>query len=524
MWLAWLRIAWSTKTDNSRRGHRSPSVTFKPQMELLECRTVPSAGVLNPGFGTGGVAIPLSNLAFPPSVTQVATEQGGKILVAAVTPDASSGGTDITVEQLNKDGTPDTSFGTAGETVFNFGGGLNSLSNLVVLPDGKILVVGTTIQGTGFNVSYDFTVAQLTRNGFLDSSFGTNGQTTIGFGGNLVNAFGVEVQADGKIIVAGTLTAPDESFEDLAVACLTRNGILDSSFGTNGETTIAFSGNVQSGFIVPSTSLLLEPDGKILVAGTIISPDGLLGDWAIARLTKNGTLDAGFGTAGEAVFNFDGGFDVLSSLAVLPDGKILGAGTNFNVNSAQTDFAVARLNANGTLDSKFGTNGETAIDFKGDFDTLQSMVVLADGKILLAGSITDENTGVSDFAVAQLNRDGTLDEDFGTEGETTVDFGGGQATLASLVVQPDGKILLAGTVVNFSTGAGNFALARLDRDGSIDSGFGSDGQTTTSIGVGEDDLTSLLLLRHGKILAVGLSSGPGFTFSVALAEYTDWGR
>jgi uncharacterized delta-60 repeat protein len=142
------------------------------------------------------------------------------------------------------------------------------------------------------------------------------------------------------------------------------------------------------------------------------------------------------------------------------------------------------------------------------------MVVLPNGKIVVSGT-----ADFSVFAVARLNKDGSLDNSFGSDGETTINFGpGGVDFTCSMVIQPDGKILVAGTT--FSTPTADFAVARLNKDGSLDTGFGTAGLTTTDFAGGQETLTSLVLLPDGKILAAGLTFDTSFNFSVAVAEYT----
>jgi uncharacterized delta-60 repeat protein len=317
-------------------------------------------------------------------------------------------------------------------------------------------------------------------------------------------------------VVAGTAAEPG-GLAVFAVARLNGDGSADGGFGTAGKVTIGFPGDVVTNLaVVPSHGLVLQADGKILVAATTVYADGS-GDFAVARLNGNGSADGGFSAAGEATIHFPGASDlnVCSAMVLQPDGKILLAGTTFNLNPGQTELALARLNPNGNPDTSFGTAGETTVDF-GGFDLLYAVTLRPGGKIVAAGT-----TNLTDFAVARLNPDGRLDTGFGTGGETTISFGaGGLDFICSLLVQPDGKMVIAGSDFNPVNGNEDFALARLNPNGGPDASFGTGGRVTTGFNGGADLLTGLVLLPGGNMLAAGLTFDcRTFNVSIALAEY-----
>ena len=143
-----------------------------------------------------------------------------------------------------------------------------------------------------------------------------------------------------------------------------------------------------------------------------------------------------------------------------------------------TDFALARYSDNGTLDPSFGVGGKVTTDFAGSYDSVGSVVLQSDGKIVAGGwSVVD---GVSSFALARYNSDGALDADFGAGGKVRTDFGGVSSQIFGIALQLDGKIVVAGYAN--ADGGFEFALARYSADGTVDAGFGRDGKVTTPFG------------------------------------------
>jgi uncharacterized delta-60 repeat protein/LPXTG-motif cell wall-anchored protein len=280
------------------------------------------------------------------------------------------------------------------------------------------------------------------------------------------------------IITGGLIASPAHATD----------GTLDTTFGTSGITTTNIT---QYAF---SNSAAVQVDGKIVVVGQH-SPSGNGGSFLIARYNANGTLDATFGTNGITVTSF-GTSESAQSVVIQADGKILVAGYSDAVNTFR-DFAVLRYNANGTLDTSFGTNGITTTNL-GSYDTGYSMALQADGKILVAGQTGPFNA--SNFAIVRYAANGTLDTSFGTAGITTTDLGGVDSA-SSMVVLPNGKILVAGR--SFDASKDLFAIVRYNTNGTLDTGFGAAGITTTSFDAGDGVGNSMTLQADGKIIVAG---------------------
>ncbi len=350
----------------------------------------------------------------------------------------------------------DPSFGTGGTVITSFGG-TDVASAVVIQPDGKLVVAGrTNIAGNTV-----FALARYNPNGSLDPAFGTGGLVTTDFG-STDQAFAVALQADGKIVTAGRRGS------DVIVARYNADGSQDTLFGSNGRVITNF------GATELALALVLQPDGKIVVAGRTNkpTPNGNF-DFALARYESTGTVDITFGTAGLVTTDFGGSVDRAFAMALQPDGKLVVAG------DSDANFALARYNSDGSLDSSFGAGGKVVTSFGGT-DQASAVILQPDGKIVVAGQ-TD--TGVSiDFALARYMPDGSLDGAFGSGGRVTTNFTGTSDDLGSAVaLQFDGKIVVGGTSDD------NFALARYTPGGVLDTTFGSAGTVTTNLG-GEDVL------------------------------------
>lgn len=393
-----------------------------------------TAGTLDPTFGNGG-KVTTSFGGRGDEGHSVVMQRDGKLVVAGSTTKLDET-TDFALVRYNSNGTRDRTFGTGGKVTTSFGD-FDFVGALVLQSEGKIVAAGVTI----VNASPNFAVARYNSNGTLDPSFGTGGKVITGFGGD-AQAFATAAQADGKVVVAGY--AHINGGFNFALARYNSNGTLDGSFGAGGRKTIPF-GPVS---VAQANALAIQRDGKIVVAGA--SNITTAPDFALARLNTDGSLDTTFGNGGQVVTNF-GGVDEAFAVALQTDGKIVAAGVT------GSDFALARYSSNGTLDATFGSSGTVTTDFAGSNDVVLGVAIRSDGKIVAAGRAFV--SARIDFAVARYNNDGTLDSGFGVGGKTTTHFAGGSTDQASSVaIQPDGKTVVAGTA--FVNANNRFALAR----------------------------------------------------------------
>ncbi|MCP3996773.1 MAG: hypothetical protein GY722_17190, partial [bacterium] len=258
-------------------------------------------------------------------------------------------------------------------------------------------------------------------------------------------------------------------------------------------------------------SVTVQSDGKILVAGH--SHDGSNWDFALARYNADGSLDATFDSDGILTTSLGSGDDEGYSVTVQSDGKILVAG--YSHNGSNDDFALIRYNADGSLDTTFDSDGILITPLGSGNDYGWSVTVQSDGKILVAGE--SWNGTDYDFALTRYNADGSLDTTFDTDGKLTTAVGSANDYGWSVTVQSDGKILVAGDSYNGSNY--DFALTRYNADGSLDTTFDTDGIVTTPVGALTDLGQSVTVQSDGKILVAGQSWNGTDAFEFALTRY-----
>jgi len=346
------------------------------------------------------------------------------------------------------------------------------------------------------------------QSGALDVTYGEygTGKTWISMTSDPLNPEGgmstsLMLPGDKLLLAGGTVNG--SGFSQFAMLQVQPNGTPDSSFGINGRAFLgqAFIDNAIMG-------IARQQDGKIVATG--YSQDS----FAVVRFLANGTPDVTFGAGGIV----KGRFSVTwasegIAVAIQPDGKIVMAGVG------DQTFATARFNTNGTPDNTYGNNGLAVHYFDyppGDIFQLKAMALQPDGKIVLGG--TREPLSLGDMFLARVKPNGTLDSNFGVNGTVAAAFDATTADeLNALVLQPDGKIVIAGYSGDFS--ADGFALQRFNTDGSIDSSFGNNGKVFTILTAGATNkATAIKLQGDGKILAAGLT-GFGTTMDYGLVRY-----
>jgi uncharacterized delta-60 repeat protein len=376
----------------------------------------------------------------------------------------------------------DPTFGNGGLAFADFNGREAEAFASALQADGKVVMAGSVF-ATSFNL--DFALARFTTQGTLDPGFGTGGKTTTEFFGRNDRVLALAIQSDGKIIAAGFANDPFTGTDSFALARYNIDGSLDNAFGVNGKVITVF------GDFSRALAISLQTDGRIVVAGIA---NALFG---VARYNADGTLDSTFGFGGEASSDFFSGFRNIFAIAFQPDGKILAVGFVASASFLPADFALARYNADGSKDASFGAGGEVRTDF-GSSDSAYAVAVQADGRIIAAGE-----AGL-DFGLARYNPDGTPDNSFGTGGKlTTAFFGGavdGEGRVTAVVIQPSGKILAGGHILSGSHLG--FGLVRYTASGGIDGSFGSNGRVVTDLNTSFGPV-ALLLQADGKIVAPG---------------------
>ncbi len=403
-------------------------------------------GVTDPTSGRKGIVITAVSTD-DDEANAIAIQKDGKIVIAGYS------NTDFVLVRYKINGLLDSSFGISGIIKTSLRCGDEHTSGVAIQPDGKIVVAGSSNNGA----ANDFAVIRYNENGTLDPTFGKGGIVITSIHDGDDNASGVAIQADGKIVVAGS--SNNGSDFDFALIRYNANGTLDPAFGTGGIVLV----DIKHGDDHLS-ALAIQTDGKIVVAGYSNT------DLALARLKANGTLDAAFGKGGKVITSIQGGEDEASAVSIQPDGKIVVAGSSNN--GLNFNFAIVKYNANGTLDLTFGKGGMVTTMIQNRDDKASSLAIQSDGKIVAAGS--SNNGSNFDFALIRYNKNGTLDPAFGGNGIVLTDIRNGDDHANALIIQPDGKIIAAGNTNNGSDN--DFAVIRYNESGTLDPDFGADGK------------------------------------------------
>jgi uncharacterized delta-60 repeat protein len=355
--------------------------------------------------------------------------------------------------------------------------------------DGKIIVAGYAEVG-GVD---QFVLVRYNSDGSLDTTLKGSGKLTTAVGKDC-HGKGVALQGDGKIVVAG-YSFKAGGGQCFTVLRYTADGSLDTSFADSGKVTT----NVGTKY-ASAESVTIQSDGKIVVAGDSFNASGN-NDFAVVRYNANGTLDMSFNETGKATADF-GAHDYGRSVAVHGDGRIVVTGYTTKSYESKKECALACFKANGSLDTTFNGTGEVTTNFGGDGNAEgRSVAVQTDGKIVVVGYATAGNT--EEFALARYNADGTLDTSFGDSGQVMTDVGISGSNATGVALQKDGKIVVVGYAVNNSGTNYDFACVRYNTDGKVDQSFGDGGKVMTSVGQGDGKANSVAVQSDGKIIVAG---------------------
>ena len=415
------------------------------------------------------------------------------------------------------DGQLDPTFGTAGKATLGFtNSGFDAATSIAIQSDGKIVAAGFGNEPD--NYYQVLAVARFKPDGSPDPTFGNNGRVL------LVDVFSfystkvdVAIQADGKIVLVGGV-GPFGQNPDFGVIRLQSNGDFDGSFGSGGKATFDFFG-----FADHASSVVVQSNGMIVVGGSVTQTTGDI-DFALLRIDQVGNPDVSFGTLGKVTLDFFSYTDNLNSLSIQTDGKFVAAGTAWIVNT-ESDFAVARFTTTGAPDPTFGSGGKATISFF-SHDEGTGSAIQADGKIVVVGGAGTDSVLTSDFGVARLTANGQPDAGFGNGGKTTTDFLSALDYANDVVVQADGKIVVAGWInpdISDVERYVDFGLARYDAGGILDPSFGSGGLINTDFG-SVDQGHAVAIDANCRIVAAGytwpLDNADG---DFALARYSNGG-
>jgi len=421
-------------------------------MVFVSINAFSQAGSLDPTFATNGKFV--YDNGFNDLFHCTAIQEDQKIIAAGVSYDAAYTAT-AKVFRFMPDGSIDTDFATDGVFSYSLNNEAN-INDVVIKDNGKIILVGST---TDYS-NYKILILQLNDDGTLDNTFGTNGVVVqkISPASGPYEDFGyaVTLQSDGKILVAGR--SDDLSYNGVPVVVrFNENGTLDTSFGTDGVAGITVTG-IDNVF----DCIALQEDGKIVVSGHYelgLQYFGML----VARFDSNGTLDDSFADDGVFIDSFGDVDDEGYGVVINSEGKIIVTGFTATAEFVYS-MLLMQLDSDGNLDMNFGTDGLVYSNF-GNYNAGSAITIQDDDKILIAGSSGElPPTGDSEMTVWRYNTDGTLDDTFGDEGISFIQFDSEYDEALGMVLQDDQKIVIAGKARSSDNQNMDFALARLLND------------------------------------------------------------
>lgn len=411
----------------------------------------------------------------------------------------------------------DPSFGNGGIVISPFSEFSDKPTSIQVQPDGKIIVSGYSYDYDPWcPCEYAFSgfIARYNSSGTPDASFGANGKILIGndyeYGG-----FKTALQPDGKIVTIGqkfTLNAAGNLYiaVDFAVSRYNANGTLDASFGTGGKVfTAVGDGQFEPYYYEDPRGVVLQSDGKIVVMGFIFV-NGSGYKFGIVRYNTDGSLDNNFGSGGKVITAIASNYGPSSDVNSM---LLQPDGKIVLVGSYNYDILLVRYNADGSLDSRFGVNGRVTYSTPPSIDGGLDSVLQPDGKIVVAG-YADRGS-----EIVRFNANGLIDPSFAANGifKTESSFFVGN----SVALQPDGKIVAFGHASIGGNGNNiGFAVARLNPDGSPDARFGTNGRLITPIGTKDASFgLAVAILPNGKIIGGGVSDASNGVGDAAIVSY-----
>jgi uncharacterized delta-60 repeat protein len=451
-------------------------------------------------------------------INSMAIQPDGKILLAGSDNDYTD--YNYCVVRMNTNGTIDNSFGVLGKQSIPFTDAKSECTSVLVLKNGKIFLSGNV--NTNTDQKY-YSAVRLKNNGALDNSFDKDGKEIITPGSLDDACNAAALTAGGNLVFAGS--SFEKYNQNASVGRLQNNGKLDNSFDGDGAVNLTTyplqsiatlsngkiltggagyisrlrsNGNIDSGFGINGlmdipidvNTIALQGDGKIIAAGKLGN------EMKVVRLTPTGYFDNSFDADGEKIiaFSFSNTINIAYATAIQPDGKILIAGTTGSIANGY-DFAIARINTDGSFDNSFDGDGKVTVHISGD-DFCYAMKLQADGKIVLAGS---SGTGkIADFSVIRLSATGVLDTRFGKK---LIAVGLSVDIAKGLAIQADGKIILGG--YSFNGLDNDPSIVRLNSSGSPDNTFDGDGKKIYSMPGTDETINAVVLQADGKIILAG---------------------
>lgn len=377
------------------------------------------------GFGKNGIASPEIK-SIVNGAWSLSLQKDNRIILSGWAYTDEESPSDISIVRLFEDGEIDSSFNPDG--LFSIGSSTwEDAYASAIQEDGKILIAGRYYNGR----SWDFLIIRFNEDGSIDSSFGQKGYIAKDFGKD-DRVFDMAIQSDGKILVCGFA----ERFNwDFAISRFNQDGNIDTTFAEKGSLLLNIGTYKDVAF-----SIKVQNDNKIIVCGWTY----IFGSWdfALVRLNPDGSLDKTFGATGIVTTDYHRQYNTAHSVAIQSDGKYIAAGYTGKPGSSDTDIMLVRYNTDGTIDNSFGDNGIVLADYENADDFAWVVKVDKYDKLVVGGNTTINNSKI--LEVARFNSDGSPDISFGKNGILVTQITGFEEECRDLLIQPDGKILIAG--------------------------------------------------------------------------------
>jgi uncharacterized delta-60 repeat protein len=400
---------------------------------------------LDSSFGTGGiVTTPITTITTTDANAYAVAIQDGKIVTAGLSYSYNSSFTVLTsvfaLARYNTDGSLDPTFGSGGVVTTAIGHTDDTAQAVVIQTDGKIVAAGETDTSTSDTPAHQFALVRYNTDGTLDTTFNPTGLVP----GIVTTPIGTDAGIFGLVLQGGKLVAVGVSDDHFAVVRYNADGSLDTTFNSTGIVTTSIGVSDRANAVVIQSN-------KIVVAGD--TSNGTDHDFALVRYNTDGSLDTTFnpsGTVPGIVTTDIAGFDDVAYAVAIQGGKIVAAGET-DQNRTLYVFAVIRYNADGSLDTTFnpagdvsGTPGIVMTAVGPYYAAARGMDIQANGRIVVAGYSSVNSSFLFDFGVVRYNTNGSLDSTFGTGGIVTTGIGSGSALPRAVLIQPNGRIVVAG--------------------------------------------------------------------------------
>lgn len=375
-----------------------------------------------------------------------------------------------------------------------------SARDILVVPDDRILAVTSQDLGLETEEDLDFTLLRFDTDGSFDPTFGGDGIVRTDFGLRRDEAVAAVLQPDGRVVVAGQSEDLNGYGGEIAVA-LARYNADGSLDETFGDGGRALL-DLDLGPDGRVDDLALQADGKLLVSGSVSLGEGGA-TLFLAQIEADGEINVGFG---EGYVMVPGEFAQRSAVAVQADGRIVVGSTVFPDGGPSTAVALSRYSsADGSPDTGFGSAGTALVEVSGAGESLVDVAVQPDGRILAVASLSED---AGEVGLLRLNADSTPDTGFGSGGIVILPrVENREESAQTMELQADGRILVggAGRVRDGESFSPSLFLARFNTDGSLDAGFGEQGRSYPSVGALDARLDALALQDDGRILGSGFA-------------------